>query len=77
MLMILSLFTWTTSWCLTVLGKNILIVLKKCSETLRQYQLHLNLKKRKFGKTALLYPDYVVGDGELKFDSYKVRAITN
>ncbi|CAL9018650.1 unnamed protein product [Prunus brigantina] len=54
-----------------------LIHVEKLLETLRQYQLRLNMKKCEFGKSSLVYLGFIVGDGELKVDLSKVQAITD
>lgn len=54
-----------------------LIHVEKVLETLRQYQLRLNMKKYEFGKSSLVYLGFIVGDEELKVDPSKVQAITD
>ncbi|CAL2277905.1 unnamed protein product [Prunus armeniaca] len=54
-----------------------LIHVEKVLETLRQYQLRLNMKKCEFGKSYLVYLGFIVGDEELKVDPFKVQAITD
>ena len=38
-------------------------------------KMYLNMSKRDFGKTYLIYIGYIVGDGELKIDPSKVEFI--
>jgi hypothetical protein len=48
---------------------------KKVLDVLRKEKLFLKMSKCEFGKTSLVYLGHIVGGGELKIDSSKVKVI--
>ena len=48
---------------------------EKVLEMLKQHRFRLNRKKCEFGRSSLVYLNFVMGDGELRIDPNKVRAI--
>jgi hypothetical protein len=50
---------------------------KQVLDILVREKLYLKMSKCEFGKTSLVYLDYIVGEGELKIDPSKVEVIVN
>ena len=64
-----DILIFSTSW------EEYMVHVKKVLEVLEQHQLCLNRKKCEFGRSSLVYLSFVVGNGELRIDLDKVRAI--
>ena len=50
---------------------------KKVLDVLVREKLYLDMSKCEFGKTYLVYLDYIVGGGEMRIDPSKVDVIVN